>query len=55
VSDGAVLVTYRADYRRPTAAGNESESMYVSSLWCRREDRWLNVFSQDAPLGPPVP
>ena len=23
--------------------------MYVSSLWCRRDDRWVNVFSQDTP------
>jgi hypothetical protein len=55
VSDDAVLLTYRADYRRPAASGNESASMYVSSLWCRREDRWLNVFSQDTPTGPSVP
>jgi hypothetical protein len=55
VSNDAVLLTYRADYRRPTGAGDESESMYVSSMWCRREDRWLNVFSQDTPTGPSVP
>jgi hypothetical protein len=54
VNDAAVLLAYQADYRRPRAAVNESESMYVSSLWCRREDRWINVFSQDTPLGPSV-
>jgi hypothetical protein len=47
VSDTAVLLCYRADYTRPP--GNEPETMYVSSLWCRRDDRWVNVFSQDTP------
>jgi hypothetical protein len=28
--------------------------MYVSSLWCRRDDRWVNVFSQDTPPGLPT-
>jgi hypothetical protein len=23
--------------------------MYVSSLWCHRDGRWVNVFSQDTP------
>jgi hypothetical protein len=55
VSDDSVLLTYRADYRRPTEASNESETMYVSSLWRRHNDRWLNVFSQDTPMGPSVP
>jgi hypothetical protein len=54
VGEDALLLVYQADYRRPGAAGNESESMYVSSLWCRREGRWMNVFSQDTPPGPSV-
>jgi hypothetical protein len=28
---------------------SEVQSMYVSSLWCRRDGAWLNVFSQDTP------
>jgi hypothetical protein len=54
ISDDAALLVYRADYRRPDAAGDQLESMYVSSLWCRRGDRWMNVFSQDTPPGPSV-
>jgi hypothetical protein len=51
VSDSAVLLAYRADYRRPgAAAGSDLEAMYVSSLWCRRDERWVNVFSQDTPV-----
>jgi hypothetical protein len=47
VSDGAALLLYRAAYER--VGGREPEAMYVSSLWCRRGDRWLNMFSQDTP------
>ena len=48
VSESAALLMYRAVYERP---GEDSppESMYVSSLWCERDGRWLNVFSQDTP------
>lgn len=50
VSESAVILSYRAEFERPTAAGvSEVESMYVSSLWCRRDGAWLNVFSQDTP------
>jgi hypothetical protein len=48
VAEDAVLIVYRAEYA-PTHARDASESMYVSSLWCRRDDRWVNVFSQDTP------
>ncbi|MBS0563026.1 MAG: nuclear transport factor 2 family protein [Proteobacteria bacterium] len=44
--DTAMLV-YKARYRR-TGRGAE-EAMYVSSLWQRRNGRWLNLFSQDTP------
>lgn len=47
VADDAALLCYRAVYER--ASGGGSESMYVSSLWCRRDGAWLNVFSQDTP------
>jgi hypothetical protein len=55
LSDSAVLLAYRADYRRaPRAEGTELETMYVSSLWWRRDGRWVNVFSQDTPPGRPT-
>lgn len=48
VSDDAVMLSYRADYER---VGDHTgpEAMYVSSLWCRRDGRWVNTFSQDTP------
>ena len=50
LSDDDVLLCYRADWLRPGADGpGAGESMYVSSLWSRRGDRWVNVFSQDCP------
>jgi hypothetical protein len=55
LSDAAVLLAYRADYRRaPQSAEAGMETMYVSSLWCRRDGRWVNVFSQDTPPGGPT-
>jgi len=47
VSESAVLLSYRAVYTRAGAA--KQEAMYVSSLWCQRGGRWVNVFSQDTP------
>jgi len=52
VSADAALLVYRATYRRP--GGDDRQLMYVSSLWCRRADGWVNTFSQDTPIGPPV-
>lgn len=48
VSENAVLLAYRAVYERVGEAA-QPETMYVSSLWCRREGQWVNVFSQDTP------
>lgn len=48
VADDALLLMYRAEYERVGALA-PTESRYVSSLWCRRDGRWLNVFSQDTP------
>lgn len=42
------LLTYRADYLM-AGAGAEA-AMYVSSLWRREADGWINVFSQDTPV-----
>jgi hypothetical protein len=48
VSETAMLLLYLAVYER-TGEGTREESMYVSSLWCRRDGAWLNVFCQDTP------
>ncbi|MGL3149698.1 DUF4440 domain-containing protein [Microbacterium sp. A82] len=44
----SVMLSYRADYRRPGSSG--SEAMFVSSLWVQGDDRWRNTFSQDTPV-----
>ena len=50
VSESAVILSYRAEFERPTStAVSEAQRMYISSLWCRRDGAWLNVFSQDTP------
>lgn len=43
-----VLLSYRADYLRPGA--DQREAMLISSLWERRNDVWINSFSQDTPV-----
>lgn len=48
VTDAAVLLLYRAAFER-VGHGTLREEMYVSSLWCRRDGHWVNVFSQDTP------
>jgi hypothetical protein len=45
----SVLLAYRADWRR--RAGGPTDAMFVTSVWCRRDGRWVNVFSQDTPAG----
>jgi len=46
-----VLLSYRADYTPMAPNGDEGEpaAMYVTSLWSRRQERWVNTFSQDTP------
>jgi len=46
------LLAYRAEYRRTRDA--DPETMYVTSLWSRRDGVWRNTFSQDTPAGPAV-
>lgn len=43
-----VLYAYRAEYTRTGAT--VAETMLVSSIWERRGDAWVNVFSQDTTL-----
>jgi hypothetical protein len=52
VTEDDVLLAYRAEYRRTPDA--DPETMYVSSLWSRRDGAWRNTFSQDTPAGPAV-
>lgn len=52
VADGHVMLSYLATYRRP--GRDVDEQMYVSSLWSLVERRWVNVFSQDTPVGDSV-
>lgn len=52
LGDAHAVLCYRATYRR---SGSEvDERMYVSSIWSERDGRWLNVFSQDTPVGDAV-
>ena len=50
VSEDAVLLCYRAEYRR--VSNGAAEVMFISSLWVQREGRWWNTFSQDTPAAP---
>lgn len=47
--DHAVLY-YSARFQRPAVDG--WEQMYVSSVWCRDGDGWVNMLSQDTPASP---
>ncbi|NNC14001.1 nuclear transport factor 2 family protein [Planctomonas sp. JC2975] len=47
VSADTVMLSYRADYRRPN--NRAGERMFISSLWVQRDGRWWNTFSQDSP------
>lgn len=50
VSDAAVMLCYRADYRRlRDGSPGSSETAYISSLWIECDGRWRNIFSQDTP------
>lgn len=44
------LLTYHATYQRITRP--EPEEMYVSSIWRKSGQGWVNVFSQDTPAAP---
>jgi len=46
ITESAVLLSYRAAYCRP---GQDREVMFISSLWEKTGDGWLNSFSQDTP------
>jgi hypothetical protein len=47
LSDDMVLLAYRAQFTRP--GEDAAESVLISSIWCERSGRWVNIFSQDTP------
>lgn len=48
ISDSAVLLCYRADYRpQLDGAAGALAAMYISSLWTASDGEWRNLFSQD--------
>jgi hypothetical protein len=47
LGDNYAVFSYRADFLRTKK--HISEAMYVSSVWKRNEDSWINMFSQDTP------
>lgn len=53
ISPDHVLLSYLARYHpvSPTdpSRANGEESMYITSLWSRDGDAWINTFSQDTP------
>lgn len=42
------LLSYRVRFTR--ISRREPEAMYVSSIWRRENDGWINIFSQDTPV-----
>jgi hypothetical protein len=49
LADDVALLSYRADWSAHGDPAAPTETMYVTSIWRRRDGRWLNVFSQDTP------
>jgi len=43
-------VTYRGKYRGTTAGKEDSGEAYYSTLYQKRQGRWLIVFTQDSNL-----
>ncbi|MFT6458701.1 MAG: hypothetical protein ACJARR_003250 [Pseudophaeobacter arcticus] len=48
-----VCLSYLALYQRPGTASRDA--MYVSSIWQRQGQGWLNLFSQDTPTAGSIP
>lgn len=43
----AVALSYRARWWRPGSSAEQT--FFITSIWQRRDGRWLNVMSQDTP------
>jgi hypothetical protein len=47
-----VMLSYRASFSRPSGTNADRvHTMFISSIWRRRDGDWLNVFSQDTLAG----
>jgi hypothetical protein len=52
LAPGAVLLCYRATFRRINGKRSQnSQTMYVSSVWRQHGGQWVNIFSQDTLAG----
>jgi hypothetical protein len=50
LAPGAVLLSYRATFSRLGGKSSPaSQTLYVSSVWRKRGESWVNIFSQDTP------
>ena len=47
LGDDHAVLSYRAEFQRMNCT--EPEAMYVSSIWRRSKQGWINIFSQDTP------
>ena len=47
LGDDHALLSYLASFTR--TGNTKAEPMYVSSIWKRNAQTWINVFSQDTP------
>jgi hypothetical protein len=48
LAEGVFALTYLAQWKRAGAkSASAPEEMYVTSIWRREGQGWLNVFSQD--------
>ena len=53
LADGVFALTYLARWTRaPKTDTSAREAMYVTSIWRRERQVWVNVFSQDTGCGP---
>jgi len=50
MGDATALVTYRGKYRGTTTGKEDSGEAYYSTLYQKRQGRWLIVFTQDSNL-----
>lgn len=48
INEDCVILSYLAELVR-IGSNTDVELMYISSMWKRFGDRWLNIFSQDTP------
>ncbi len=52
LGDSHASLTYCADFL--ATGSDETKRMYVTSIWQRDSDGWINILSQDTPAGGPA-